>query len=127
MIARLRPMVAPAFLALCLLLGGSGQGVWGNAVLRLIAIMIIAWALLEKRNDPLPPAIRQLLVLIGLAVVLGLIQLIPIPTPIWASLPGRAQFLEGFQILGTEPAAMTLPGGPTPLVSGPTKASGAQS
>lgn len=52
MIERLRPYVAPAYLFLCLLLGGSAQGVWGNALLRLIAILIIAWALLERRQGP---------------------------------------------------------------------------
>ena len=67
MIDRLRPAIAPAYLFLCLLLGGSGQGVWANAFLRLAAIGIIAWALLEPRDWPLPRAIRQLLALIGLA------------------------------------------------------------
>src|SRR6185503_18132263 len=93
---------------LCLLIGGSAQGIWGNAVLRLIAVTIIAWALLQKRDDPLPLTIKQLLMLIGLALAMGLSQLIPVPMSIWATLPGRSQFLEGFRLLGVEPAAMPL-------------------
>lgn len=108
MIERLRPYVAPAYLFLCLLLGGSAQGVWGNALLRLIAIVIIAWALLERRHFRQPRAIRQLMVLGGLGIALALIQLLPLPTPFWASLPGREQFLEGFGLLGLEPAMMPL-------------------
>lgn len=108
MIERLRPYVAPAYLFLCLLLGGSAQGVWGNALLRLIAILIIAWALLERRQGPQPRAIKQLMLLAGLGIALALIQLVPLPISLWASLPGRAQFLDGFRLLGLDPAAMPL-------------------
>jgi O-antigen ligase len=105
---RLRPFVAAAYLFFCLLLGGSAQGVWGNALLRLLAILIIAWALLERRGNSLPHAIKQLLLLFGLAIALALMQLIPLPTSFWASLPGRAQFANGFRILGVEAVAMPI-------------------
>ena len=108
MIERLRPNVAPAYLLLCLLLGGSTQGVWGNALLRLFATLIIAWSLLEWRQVPQPRAIRQLFALAGLAIALALIQLVPLPISFWASLPGREEFQEGFRLLGLEPAAMSL-------------------
>lgn len=109
---RLRPYVAPAYLFLCLLLGGSAQGVWGNAALRLIAIMIIAWALLDRRGGSLPRPVRQLLMLIGLAIAVALLQLVPLPVSIWASLPGHAELFDGFQLLGIEP-------GPVPLSLSP--------
>lgn len=108
MIDRLRPFIAPAYLFLCLLMGGSGQGVWGNAALRLLAVLIICWALLARREGPLHNSIRQLLILIASAVALGLIQLIPLPAAVWASLPGRAAIVGGIQLLGVEPAAMPL-------------------
>src|SRR5262245_33266373 len=108
MIERLRPYVAPAYLFLCLLFGGSAQGIWGNAGLQLAAILIIAWALLETRAKSLPKSIRQLLLLILLAIGLAVVQLIPLPTSIWASLPGRAQFLDGFRLLGITPSTMAL-------------------
>lgn len=108
MIDRIRPVVAPAYLFLCLLLGGSSQGIWANVFLRLAAIGIIAWALLEYRHPLQPRAIRRLLVLVGLALALGVIQLVPLPVSIWGSLPGREQFLEGFQLLGIPPRRLAL-------------------
>ncbi|MCL6740400.1 O-antigen ligase family protein [Sphingomonas sp. RB56-2] len=108
MMDRARPFVAPAYLFLCLLLGGSAQGYWGNAALRLAAIAIITWALVERNNDPLPHSLKQLIILAGLAIALVIAQLIPLPPAIWAALPGRSQFVQGFQILGIAPGAMPL-------------------
>jgi O-antigen ligase len=108
MIERLQPAVAPAYLLLCLLLGGSAQGYWGNALLRLIAVAIIVWALVQRREVSLPGQIKQLLALISLAVAWPLLQLIPLPMSVWASLPGRASFAEGFKLLGIAPHSMPL-------------------
>jgi len=108
MINRVRPLVAPGYLFLCLLLGGSAQAVWGNAALRLIAILIIAWALLERGGASQPRPIKQLVNLIALMLALAVIQLVPLPVPLWASLPGRTQFLAGFRLLGIAPSALPL-------------------
>lgn len=112
MMEKLRPTIAPTYLFLCLLLGGSVQGVWANALLRLIAIGIISWALLARREEPLSRPVKQLLALVGLALLLVVIQLIPLPTSIWAGLPGREHLLEGFRLLGVHP-------GPQPLSLAP--------
>jgi O-antigen ligase len=112
MIERLRPAIAPAYLFLCLLLGGSVQGVWANALLRLIAIGIIAWALIARREEPLSRPVKQLLALVGLALLLVAIQLVPLPTSIWAGLPAREQLLEAYRLLGIE-------AGPQPLSLAP--------
>jgi len=108
MIDRLRPAVAPAYLFLCLLAGGSSQGIWANALLRLAATGLIAWALLDRREEPLPRPVKQLLALIGLALGLVAIQLVPLPTSMWAALPGREQLLEGYRLLGVEPGSLPL-------------------
>ena len=108
MIEKLRPAVAPAYLLLCLVLGGSPQGMWGNAVLRLLAIAIIGWALIERRDEGLGRAAKQLFGLVGLAVLLVLMQLIPLPPGIWSVLPGRDFVLHGFQLLGLAPPAMPI-------------------
>jgi O-antigen ligase len=109
MTRRIRPYVAPAYLFLCLILGGSAQGVWGSAVLRLLAIAIIAWALLDRRDrQPIPRSLKQLVMLIVLGLALGLIQLVPLPIDTWASLPGRGQFLDGFRLLSLDPRFMPL-------------------
>lgn len=105
---RLRPAVAPAYLFLCLLLGGSPQGVWGNAILQLLAVAIIAWALIERRDEPLPRAAHQLLALIALAILLVLLQLLPLPTAVWTALPGRELVVDGFRLLGIQPGAMPI-------------------
>jgi O-antigen ligase len=112
MIEKLRSAVAPAYLFLCLLLGGSAQGVWANAILRLAAIGIIAWALIARREELLSRPVRQLLALVGLALMLIAIQLVPLPASIWEALPGREHLLEGYRLLGVEPGPQALSLGP---------------
>lgn len=108
MIERFRPAVAPAYLFLCLLLGGSPQGVWGAAILQLLAIALIAWALLERREAGLARPDKQLLVLLGLAILLVIVQLMPLPAGMWTRLPGREFVVEGFELLGIAPPAMPI-------------------
>lgn len=84
-----KSFVAPAYLLACLILGGSAQGVWQNALLQLIGLGIIAWAV-SSGDEPLPKPARALLLILlaGLAVVA--IQLLPLPASIWGhGLRGR--------------------------------------
>ena len=97
---RFRPAVAPAYLFLCLLLGGSSQGVWGNAILRLLAVALIAWAILDRREETMARPVKQLLGIFALAVLLVILQLIPLPVKVWTGLPGRDLVVEGFRLLG---------------------------
>jgi O-antigen ligase len=97
----LRIGLIPAYLLLCLVLGGaSAAGYWANMALQLIAIPIIAWALLVQRNTPMSAAARPLLVLLILLLLLIGVQLIPLPPGLWTALPGRAPVAEGFATLG---------------------------
>lgn len=105
---RLRQALAPVYLFLCLTVGGSPQGIWGNAILQIMAIAIIAWALIELREDRLPKAARTLIGLAGLAIILAIVQLIPLPPAVWAGLPGRGMIVEGFELLGINAPAMPL-------------------
>jgi len=100
MTGKLRRAAAPSYLFLCLLLGGSSQGTWGNAILRLIAVALVAWALVAPREEGMPRAIRQLLWLVGLALLLALLQLVPLPVSQWSQLPGREVVLRGYEVLG---------------------------
>lgn len=106
MMRGLRTAVAPAYLFLCLILGGSPQGAWGSAVLQLLAIAIVAWALIERREEGLTRPSMQLLAIALLAVLLVLIQLLPLPAGIWATLPGREFVAHGFDLLGLAPGTM---------------------
>ena len=101
MIHWLRIAVVPAYLALCLVLGGaSGGGHWANMVLQLIAIPVILWSIAAHRNTPMSSSARQLMVLLILAVGVVIVQLIPLPPGIWSSLAGRERIADGFEMLG---------------------------
>lgn len=101
MIHQLRVGLVPAYLALCLILGGaSAAGHWANVVLQLLAIPIIAWSLLAERGLPLPPAARQLLIVTTLMLVIIAAQLIPLPPAVWTLFPGRQEIVSGFELLG---------------------------
>ena len=89
----------PAYVFLCLLLGGSAQGVWSNALLQLLGLAILCWAIIAR--DP-APLLRNARILLGLAVALVLIvlvQLVPLPPALWTSLPGRGFIAEGYRLL----------------------------
>ena len=49
---RVKEAILPAYLFLCLLIGGSAQGIWANALLQLLAIAILAWSAVT--SDPQP-------------------------------------------------------------------------
>ena len=99
----IRKAVAPAYLFFCLLLGGSTQGVWGNALLQIGAILIIAWWTMDPKGPALPGNVRSLAWLLGLAILIALVQLLPLPPGIWTSLPGRQIVMDGRTLLGLDP------------------------
>jgi O-antigen ligase len=108
MASRLREGTAPAYLFLCLILGGSAQGIWANMVLQLLGIGILAWAALAPAEEPLFPPARQLLILALLAVALVALQLVPLPPSLWPHLAGREPIANGFRILGVPTPAQPL-------------------
>jgi len=107
MASRLREGVAPIYLLACLLLGGSGQGIWANMVLQLLGLALIGWAALVTAPAPVPREERQLFWLVLLALTIVLVELIPLPPGVWEHLGPRAMIAEGYRILGM--AAPSLP------------------
>jgi O-antigen ligase len=100
MIYQLRLALIPAYLFLCMVLGGaSAAGIWANMVLQLLALPIIVWALLVRRGTPMPSAGRQLTGLLLLLALLIAVQLVPLPPEIWTALPGRTPVADGFALL----------------------------
>jgi hypothetical protein len=89
MLSTVRPAIAPAYLLACLLIGGSAQGIWGNMVLQVAGIMIIAWAALERTDNRLAPAARQVLLLAILGIGIVVLQMLPLPSQIWSHLGPR--------------------------------------
>src|SRR5881628_20452 len=104
----LREAVAPLYLLLCLILGGSAQGIWANMALQLAGIAILAWAALAPAEEALLPPARHLLILAVIAVGIVAIQLVPLPPSIWPRLAGRAPIADGYRILGVALPALPL-------------------
>ena len=104
----IRSAVVPAYVLLCIVLGGSVQGVWEVAALQLLAIAIISWSLLAKDALPLPSAAKALFVIAGLTVLLIFVQLVPLPPAVWATLPGREHIVEGYRLLGQRPPSLPI-------------------
>lgn len=96
-------LIVPFYLFLCLILGGaSNAGFVANALLQLLAIPILLWALLSRRDTPALPNETRLLWLLGLALLVPLIQLVPLPPDLWASLPARDRIAAFLQLLQPE-------------------------
>jgi O-antigen ligase len=104
-----RSALAPLYLFACLILGGSAQGIWGNMLLELAGVAIIARAAAAPADAPLPRAAKALLLLAIVAIVIVAMQAVPLPPTLWAHGP-RARIAEGYQLLG-----MSLPALPTSL------------
>jgi O-antigen ligase len=100
MIRSLRFAPIPLFLMLCIFLGGSSRGLWGNMALQLIAIVILAWASMTRRPMELPRSGTILLCLAASAIALIALQLVPLPPAIWTGLPGRQFVADGYALLG---------------------------
>ena len=97
---RLRHALVPAFLLLCLLLGGaSAAGYWSNLALQLAGIVVIFLAVASRRTTPLSTPARQGIGLLMLIVLIFAIQLVPLPPAMWAHLPGREPVVHGFALL----------------------------
>lgn len=102
--SRWKEAALPAYLLLCLLLGGSSQAVWGNALLQLLALGVLAWATLTRDPAPIALAGRRLLQIVAAGLLLVVAQLIPLPPAMWTGLPGREFVVDGYALL-----AMPLP------------------
>ena len=108
MTSRLREGVAPTYLFACLILGGSGQGIWANMALQLLGLALIGWAALVPAPSPVAREERQLLWLVLLALTVVLVQLIPLPPDTWERLGPRSVIAEGYRILGMPAPSMPL-------------------
>ena len=74
---RARYAILPGYVLLCLLLGGSVQGMWGNAVLQLGAVGLLAWAALTSEPQAVSRPAWWLLAIVGglLAAAAGFVVL----------------------------------------------------
>lgn len=114
MIQRIRSLILAAYLLLCIILGGSAQGIWTNLALQLLGIVLLAWAALAARpaEGGRPTFVYALL---GIGLLFVMVQLIPIPAGLWTELPGRAGLEAGLGLAGE--AGIALPISETPYRS----------
>lgn len=106
-------IVAGAFLLIALLLGGaSAGGFMANAMIQLVAALLIVWGLTTREWHRDQRAERVPLVLALVLLGYMLIQLVPLPPALWTLLPGRERVVEGFTAIGLLP----LPWMPISLV-----------
>jgi len=105
---RLRVAAVPAYLFLCLLLGGSGQGIWANMVLQLLGLALICWSAVARTEQPQSKGQRTLLILVALGLALVLAQLVPLPFSLWRALGPRETIAADYQLLGVTPTWLPL-------------------
>lgn len=98
--SRAKEAAIPIYLLLCIMLGGSSQAIWGNALLQLLALGLLAWAAFTRDPAPITTPGRRLLVIVAIAILLVVAQLIPLPPGVWTRLPGREFIADGYALLG---------------------------
>jgi O-antigen ligase len=95
---------APAYLLLCLVLGGaSGAGILANALLQLAALLVLTVSG-GQTPRPYPFAARALIGLILLAAAMTIAQIVPLPPTVWSLLPGKGGVVHVFQLAAAGPA-----------------------
>jgi hypothetical protein len=100
-IHQLRLAVVPAYLLLCLALGGaSAAGIWANFALQAIGLALIVYALSVKRGTPMATPGRQIIAIGVIGLILLSLQLVPLPPEMWTALPGREPVAAGYRMLG---------------------------
>jgi len=93
--------IVPAYLLLCLLLGGaSAAGFIANLVLQIVALPLIGWGVWHLLQAGPAPQLRSAVILLSLLVALALLQLVPLPPALWTHLPGRGPVAQGYALLG---------------------------
>ena len=92
--------ILPAWLWLCLILGGASQGgVLPNVILQGGAACIIAYWLWSDGRLQLQRADYAPLAILAAALLWIAIMFIPLPPAVWQSLPGREFVTRGYRLL----------------------------
>ena len=98
-----------SFVLLCLLLavlwiagGASREDALGQVVVRAAAAAVLVILALFGHRRRAAPA-RPVWLILGAAILLPVVQLIPLPPELWLSLPGRDTFAQAGQLAGGQP------------------------
>lgn len=101
---KFRPSLSFALLVMLLgtlwVAGGASRGDEpGQVVVRSVSWLVLFIALLFGQRKTLPGP-RPLLFLLGAALLLPLLQLVPLPPAVWQALPGRESFAQAATAIG---------------------------
>jgi O-antigen ligase len=110
-VEKIRNYAAPAFLVLCVLLGGASgprDGIVANTILQVTALGLILFSLWTRGSAPYPGGARPLLLIGGLWLLIGLLYLIPLPYGLWSTIPGREPIARGFELLGLNSPSLPI-------------------
>lgn len=105
----IRTLVLPAFLVAAIVLGGAtAAGVIPNLLLQLGGAGLLFLAALWPMQRASTLAERILVWLGVVFVTVVLVQLIPLPAGLWATLPGHAPLARGFTLVGAAVPSLPL-------------------
>jgi O-antigen ligase len=99
--------VAPLYLLACLVLGGSAQGIWQNALLQIAGLALIVWAALARSDERLPRHAKLPLLIAVAAIAYAALQALPLPASLWEHGP-RARIADDYRLLGQPVPALPL-------------------
>ena len=97
---RTRSRIVAGYLLLCIMLGGSAQGTWTNLALQVGGIALLALAALAGKDGEEGTRTSWLNYILIAAMILVLLQLVPLPPSAWTRLPGREVMAAGMRSLG---------------------------
>lgn len=91
---------AVVLVAAIVLGGGTRSGFLSDVILQVVALPLLLWSL--WRSDELPRASSARFAVYGAAGIAAVpvLQLIPLPPPLWTALPGRRVVAEAFELTG---------------------------
>ena len=93
--------------------GGTHSGFLGDVVLQLISIPLLWAALYELIISRTYRRLKWPLVFVAALVLVPVVQLVPLPMPIWRLLPGREVISETYRLIGQNQPLLPLTMSPT--------------
>lgn len=80
--------------------GGTRQGLWGDALLNLLALPLLAWAIWRSHLIGRNRCAWLGVAVLGAIATWNLLQLVPLPPAWWTTLAGRAELAAELQVAG---------------------------
>lgn len=97
----LRNLWIPMYLFVCLVLGGASNGGFlANALLQVMGVVLIAWALWTPVDSPLSERARPLFWLLAALIFMIVLQFMPLPRAVWEMPVGRADLAVEGELIG---------------------------